>query len=121
MPNSMKADVIDLDTLNSGEDRAGQFFAVWSFVSKIALSFGPFLGLMILSIIGFDSTPGAINSDNQILGLKLLFSFACPICFFIVLLIVRKYPITEDVQLDIRKKLEKQKEEATKIVENPNG
>jgi hypothetical protein len=36
-------------------------------------------------------------------------------------LIVRKYPITEDVQLDIRKKLEKQKEEATKIVENPNG
>jgi Na+/melibiose symporter-like transporter len=121
MPNSMKADVIDLDTLNSGEDRAGQFFAVWSFASKIALSFGPFLGLMILSIIGFDSTPGAINSDNQILGLKLLFSFACPICFFIVLLIVRKYPITEDVQLDIRKKLEKQKEEATKIVENPNG
>ena len=52
MPNSMKADVIDLDTLNSGEDRAALFFAVWSFVSKIALSVGPFLGLTMLALTG---------------------------------------------------------------------
>jgi len=75
---------------------------------------------MLLSLIGFDSTPGAINSDNQILGLKLLFSFACPICFFIVLLIVRKYPITEDVQLDIREKLEKQKRDPESDIEASN-
>ena len=36
IPHSMKADVIDLDKLNSGEDRAASFFAVWSFITKIS-------------------------------------------------------------------------------------
>ncbi len=109
MPNSMKADVIDLDTLNSGEDRAALFFAVWSFVSKIALSIGPFLGLSLLAFTGFDSTPGAINSPNQILGLKIIFSFACPVFFIITNLIAFGYPITEKRQLEIRKQLEDRK------------
>ena len=55
-------------------------------------------------------TPFPVHGLDQILGLKALFSFACPFCFIIVLLIVRKYPITESFQLDIRKKLEKQKQ-----------
>ena len=111
MPNSMKADVIDLDTLNSGEDRAALFFAVWSFVSKIALSVGPFLGLTMLALTGFDSSPGAINSENQILGLKIIFSFACPVFFIITNLIAYGYPITKERQIEIRKELENKKRE----------
>ena len=34
VPASMKADVIDLDTLESGQDRAGLFFAAWSTATK---------------------------------------------------------------------------------------
>lgn len=109
--NSMKADVIDLDTLNSGEDRAALFFAVWSFVSKIALSVGPFLGLTMLALTGFDSSPGAINSENQILGLKIIFSFACPVFFIITNLIAYGYPITKERQIEIRKELENKKRE----------
>jgi Na+/melibiose symporter-like transporter len=30
LPSSMKADVVDLDAIESGEDRAGLFFAAWS-------------------------------------------------------------------------------------------
>ena len=34
LPNSMKADVIDLDTLKSGENRAALFFSTWSFTAR---------------------------------------------------------------------------------------
>ena len=34
----MKADVIDYDTYLTGEDRAAQFFAAWSFVTKMAIA-----------------------------------------------------------------------------------
>src|SRR5690606_42084171 len=37
---SMKADVIDLDSLESGEDRAGLFFAAWSTATMLVGALG---------------------------------------------------------------------------------
>ena len=54
IPNSMKADVIDVDRLNSGEDRTAWYFAVWSFTTKVALSVGPWLALTLLALVGFE-------------------------------------------------------------------
>ena len=59
LPNSMKADVIDLDEMRTGENRAAMFFAVWSFTTKVAVSVGPWLALMMLAWVGFDAAPGA--------------------------------------------------------------
>ena len=36
----MKADVIDLDTLQTGENRAALFFSAWSFAQKATASIG---------------------------------------------------------------------------------
>jgi len=61
----MKADVIDLDKLNSGSDHAAWFFAVWSLTARIALSIGPWLALSLLGFIGHDASPGAENADRH--------------------------------------------------------
>ena len=53
MPNSMKADVIDLDTLNSGEDRAVNFSLFGLLLQNCYSLLAPFLGLCILSINWF--------------------------------------------------------------------
>jgi Na+/melibiose symporter-like transporter len=36
LPNSMKADVIDIDTARTGENRAAMFFSAWSLATKLA-------------------------------------------------------------------------------------
>mgnify|MGYP002632794222 FL=1 len=106
IPHSMKADVIDLDKLNSGEDRAASFFAVWSFITKISYSFGPWFAFMMLAYIGFDPTPGIVNEGNNVLGLKLVYSFSTSIFFVATILVLYKYPLTQARHEELRKELE---------------
>ena len=44
----------DVDTLNTGEDRAAWYFAVWSFTTKVGQSIGPWLALTLLAFVGYD-------------------------------------------------------------------
>ncbi|MDG2061861.1 MAG: MFS transporter [SAR86 cluster bacterium] len=109
MPHSMKADVIDIDRLETGEDRTALFFAVWSFVMKLGAALGPALALAMLSWSGFDSTPGAYNGPDQLLGLRLIFGLSTPIFFGATAIIMLFYPITEKKQIEVRKKIEEQR------------
>lgn len=52
---SMMADVVDYGTLKTGERRAGNYFAVMSFTSKIALAAGGGLALIIAGLFGFSA------------------------------------------------------------------
>lgn len=55
LPNSMKADVIDLDTLRTGENRAALFFSAWSFAQKATASIGAAIAMFGLALWGFDA------------------------------------------------------------------
>ena len=55
LPASMQADVIDADTVETGERRAGLFFALWGMATKLALALAVGLAFPILSFAGFDS------------------------------------------------------------------
>jgi Na+/melibiose symporter-like transporter len=106
IPNSMKADVIDIDRLATGEDRAAWFFAVWSFVVKVALAVGPSLGLFLLGMVGFDPKPGAANTEDAVNGLKYLFVFGPALGFFLCGVIAWNYPLTEEKHREVRAELE---------------
>ncbi len=106
LPNSMKADVIDVDQLASGENRAGQFFATWSLAIKLAAAFGGAFAMWVLAIIGFDATNGGSNDADQLFGLRFLFS-TFPSFFFVTAAIIAwRYPITEERQAEVRAQLE---------------
>lgn len=106
LPNAMKADVIDLDTLESGENRAAFFFAVWSFMQKLAGTVGGALAMFGLGLFGFDATLRSENSDTAMLGLRFLFSTFPSLFFLTGALIVWNYPITEARHREIRAQLE---------------
>ncbi len=106
LPNSMKADVIDLDELASGESRAALFFSAWSFAQKATASLGGVIAIFGLSLIGFDATLGSKNGPSEMFGLRFLFSTFPSIFFASGALIVWKYPITEARQREIRAELE---------------
>jgi Na+/melibiose symporter-like transporter len=106
LPNSMKADVIDLDTLNSGESRAALFFSSWSFAQKATGTIGGSLALFGLALFGFDPLPEAVNGPEELFGLRFLFSTFPSLFFLSGAAIVWNYPITEEMQLDIRAQIE---------------
>jgi GPH family glycoside/pentoside/hexuronide:cation symporter len=105
LPNSMKADVIDLDQLQSGENRAALFFSAWSFAQKATASIGGAIAMFGLALWGFDPGPEAINSDREMFGLRFLFSTVPSFFFLAGALIVWKYPITEARHAEIRAEL----------------
>ncbi len=109
LPNSMKADVIDLDKLKSGENRSGLFFSSWSFTQKMTASLGSWLALTILAWIGFNTGQDAYNSPSQLLGLRFLFSTLPSIFYLLAIAILWKYPITEEMHSRIQVQLKEQK------------
>ena len=113
LPNSMKADVIDLDTARSGKNRAAFFFSAWSFITKSAASLGGWFAMQSLALFGFDALNGAENTPEAILGLRLTFS-VLPIIFFMsAVAVVWNYPITKERQARIRIAIDKRQARRT--------
>jgi Na+/melibiose symporter-like transporter len=114
LPNSMKADVIDLDTLTTGENRAALFFSTYSFTYKAAASVGSSIGLFALAIIGFNTMEPALNTPQQLWGLKFLFAMFPSIFYLSACAIIWNYPITEERHAEMRAELE-EKNRATAL------
>jgi Na+/melibiose symporter-like transporter len=110
LPNSMKADVIDLDELETGENRAGLFFAAWSFAQKATATVGAGIAMFGLSLFGYDAELGDANGPDELFGLRFLFSTVPSLFFLIGAAIVWKYPITETLHREIRAQIERRTE-----------
>jgi Na+/melibiose symporter-like transporter len=104
LPASMKADVVDLDALESGEDRAGLFFAAWSLAVKLITALGQFLAFNSLALIGFN--PQGENGPDELLGLRVFYSAGPMLLYLIGLLLIWGYPITSIRHAQLRQQLE---------------
>jgi GPH family glycoside/pentoside/hexuronide:cation symporter len=106
LPNSMKADVIDLDHLRTGENRAALFFSAWSFAQKSTASIGAAIAMYGLAFLGFDAAAGAINTEEEIFGLRFLFAVFPSIFFLSGAALVWNFPITPERHAEIRAELD---------------
>ena len=82
-----------------------------SLTSKLAGSIGTWLALTALSWISFNTGFDADNSPSQLFGLKFLFSTLPSFFFLTAILIIWKYPITEEMHSKIRDQLKNIKNE----------
>ncbi len=103
LPASMKADVVDLDAIESGEDRAGLFFATWSLAVKFIAAVGQGLAFTTLAWIGFDAKGS--NGPDEVLGLRIFYSGGPMVLYVIAMIIVSGYPITASRHAELRKEL----------------
>lgn len=103
LPASMKADVVDLDAVESGEDRAGLFFAAWSLAVKFIAAVGQGLAFTTLAWIGFDAK--GTNTPEEIFGLRVFYSAGPMVLYVIALLLVWGYPITSKRHGELRLQL----------------
>lgn len=104
LPASIQADVVDLDQLESGEQRTGLFFAVWSMATKLSLAFAVMIAFSILDMIGFEA--GGVNEAGALFGLAALYALLPVIIKLIATVLVWNFPIGAEEQNRIRAKLD---------------
>ena len=109
-PQAMMADVIDYDTLKTGVNRAGNYFAFVMLLSKATLAIGAGLALALVGLVGYD--PKAVNNESAMTGFMIAFVGMPAVLGIVSTILILKYPIDERRQKIVRKRLEQLAERA---------
>lgn len=102
LPSSMQADVVDLDTLRSGRERTGLYFAAWGMATKLALALAVGVAFPLLEWAGFDPAAGP-PSEPALLTLAVLYSLVPGAFKLGAVALFHGYPITAARQQRIRR------------------
>jgi Na+/melibiose symporter-like transporter len=105
LANSIAADVIDVDTLESGEQRSGLFFAAWGMVTKMSLALGVLLGTTLPAAFAYDPSAHVIAPDVQ--GHVMAIYGGLPALFMAIgALFLFDFPITRERHAAVRDELD---------------
>lgn len=105
LANSIAADVIDVDTLTSGEQRSGLYFAVWGMVIKLALALGVLLGTTLPAALGYDPTELVATREVQV-SLMAVYGAVPALLMGVGALFLRGFPITRERHARVRAEIE---------------
>ncbi|WP_181707096.1 MFS transporter [Chthonobacter rhizosphaerae] len=105
LPPSIQADVIDLDTAKSGEQRTGTYVAAWGLATKVALALAVGVSFPLLDWAGFDAT-GATTSEGGLLMLTVLYA-AVPVAMKLAAIrLMWSFPLDAAEQARLRAAIE---------------
>ncbi len=111
LPAAMAADVVDVDTARTGQQRAGAYFSIWSMTRKAAYAIGITVGTGLAVLFGFDSHADPMNTTNtgsSLLMLAIFYSVVPAMFKFVAMPLLWKYPLTEsrlqEIQAEIKAK-----------------
>lgn len=97
---AMGADTIDYDELRTGRRREAQFGAFWAMIPKFVSIPGGSIPIAILAAVGY--VPNTVQTPDVVFTIKFLYSIF-PAAFYVVaLMVVTRYPISEQVHRAIR-------------------
>lgn len=105
LPTSIQADVIDVDTAASGEQRSGIYFAAWGLAAKLSLAAAAGFGFMVLDWVGLKPA-GEAQSPTALLVLALLYGAIPVVLKGLAIVIIWRFPLDETAQRDLRQKIE---------------
>lgn len=104
LANSIAADVIDVDTLASGEQRSGLYFAVWGMTTKLALALGVLLGTALPSAFGYEPT-SEVTSPAVQARLMAIYGGVPAGLMALGALFLRGFPVTRERHAEVRAEL----------------
>lgn len=104
MLRSMVADIADKQRLESGEDRTGLLFSIFSLTGKAATAVAVGVALPLVGLLGFK--PGAVNAPEALLGLKLAFALGPAFAHLASAWLIAGFSLDEAGHADIRRQLD---------------
>jgi GPH family glycoside/pentoside/hexuronide:cation symporter len=108
LPASMAADIVDLDTLRTGEKRTGLYFSIWGMVSKAGGAVGVLLATTGAAWFGFDPAIET-NTAGAKLAVAILYSLFPAALAVTTLPLLWHYPLTEERQKRLRERIERRR------------
>jgi Na+/melibiose symporter-like transporter len=110
LPSAIQADVVDVDTKASGEQRTGLFFALWGIATKLSFALAA-VSLPVLHSVGFDATAldavgKSTNGPDALFALAMLYA-AVPVALKLVAMAMMwNFPLNAERQREIRSEIE---------------
>lgn len=104
LPASIQADVIDIDTAETGEQRSGLYFAFWGLATKASLALGVGLAFPLLAGVGFDAQK--VNEPSALLTLSLLYGGLPVVLKALAIGLMWNFPLDEARQIELRRRIE---------------
>ncbi|HEX7036049.1 MAG TPA: MFS transporter [Pseudomonadales bacterium] len=104
---SIVADVVDSDIVDTGEERAGTFYALVEMTAKFAPAIAVPLVFPFLTWMGFDPALGLDNSPTAIAALKYAFVLFPPIPMLIAAYLLHTFPLGRSEQEALREQIER--------------
>jgi len=105
LPPAIQADVIDVDTAASGEQRSGTYFAAWSLATKLSLAGGVGIVFPVLAVFGFDPASSS-ESGVGLTALAIAYAWVPITAKLVSIAIMWNFPLDETAQKSLRSQIE---------------
>ncbi|MEC4750163.1 MFS transporter [Methylomicrobium sp. Wu6] len=105
LSNSIAADVIDQDTLDTGKQRTGLFFALWGMAIKLAVALGVLIGTGFPALFGFVPTT-ASHTPSSISALMHIYGWLPGLIMLLAFPLLWNFPIDEAYHQLLRGRIE---------------
>ncbi|TDQ77563.1 Na+/melibiose symporter-like transporter [Dongia mobilis] len=105
LPPALQADVVDLDRLRQGGERAGLFFALSSMSAKLAAAIAVGIAFPVLDLFGLDLSAAQPGTGPAIIALAVIYAWVPCVFKTIAVLMMWRYPLDRTAHADIARAL----------------
>lgn len=106
LARAMTADIIEMKAAESGENRAGLYYALLTCLNKVGSSLAFGVGYLLVGQLA-RFRPGQENTESAVFGLVLIFGLLPGLLYVAAGQLARLYPLTRAVQAETARALEK--------------